>query len=160
VNDFNKALRENPADFKLYLKRAEAYAGQMNWQRAIKDVQMYLKYFGDDQNATFQCGEYYYSSGDYMNALKYFNSNLQDDPNNAVYFKARGKTYLNTGTNKYAVSDLSMSLDLNPNDAETWMFHGLAAIRTGNMEAGCSSLRRAQAMGNNAAVKHLIENCH
>jgi len=108
VNDFNKALREDPADFSIYLQRAEAYAGQMNWQQAVRDVQVYLKYFGDDQKALHECGEYYYASGDFMNALKYFNINLKEDPNNALYYKARGKTYLNTATQKYALSDLSM----------------------------------------------------
>jgi tetratricopeptide (TPR) repeat protein len=159
VNDFTKALKEDPADFKLYLKRAEAYAGLMNWQQAVKDVQLYLHYFNDDQDALYQCGEYFYSSGDYINALKYFNSNLKEDPNNALYYKARGKTYLNTATNKYALSDLSMSLDLNPNDAETWMYHGVAAIHAGDKSTGCSSLRRAQQLGSTEAVKYLMENC-
>lgn len=159
VNDFNKALKENPADFKLYLRRAEAYAGQTNWQQAVRDMQFYLKYFENDMNAVYKCGEYYYAGGDYINALKCFNRNLKEDPDNALYYKARGMTYLNTSTQKYALSDLSMSLDLNPNDAETWMYHGLAAIKNGDKQNGCSSLRKAQQMGSAKAVGYLIDNC-
>ena len=94
VSDYNKAIREDPADFSLYLKRAEAYAALTSWDPAIKDLQLYMKYFSNDLNALYQCGEYYYEAGDYMNALKSFNRNLKEDPNNADYYKARGKTYL------------------------------------------------------------------
>ncbi len=158
VNDYNRALRTDPARFELYLQRAQAYAGQLNWQQAIKDVQLYLKYFGNDQKALFQCGEYHYASGDNINALRYFNANLKEDPNNALYYKARGKTYLNTPTKGYALNDLSMSLDLNPGDAETWMYHGIAAIQTGDKTTGCSSLTRAFQLGSKEAVKYLIDN--
>ena len=74
--------------------------------------------------ALYQCGEYYFEAEDYINALKCFNRNLKEDPNNGLYYKARGKTYLKTATYRYAISDLSMSLDLRPDDAETWMYHG------------------------------------
>lgn len=159
VSDFNRVLKDDPSDFETYLKRAEANAGLSNWDAAVKDMQVYLKYFDDDLHAVYVCGGYYYSAGDYINALKCFNRNLKEDPNNAQYFKARGKTYLKTNTYKYAVSDLSMSLDLNAEDSETWMYHGLAAIKTGDAQNGCSSLRRAQAMGNTDAVKLVLENC-
>jgi tetratricopeptide (TPR) repeat protein len=158
--DFNKALREFPENFDGYLKRAAAYAGMENFEAARKDVLFYLNYFKDDQKAVFQCGEYYYDGGDYMNALKYFNINLKEDPVNGMYFKARGKTYLKTATYKYALSDLSMSLDLNPNDAETWMYLGLAKIRSGDKTNGCSDLHKAQQLGNTEVLKYIVDNCN
>jgi tetratricopeptide (TPR) repeat protein len=159
VSDFNRVLKDDPSAFDAYLKRAEANAGLSNWDAAVRDMQVYLKYFDDDLHAIYICGGYYYSSGDYMNALKCFNRNLKEDPNNAQYFKARGMTYLKTNTYKYAASDLSMSLDLNAEDSEAWMYHGLAAIKTGDVQNGCSSLRRAQSMGNTEAVKYVLDNC-
>jgi tetratricopeptide (TPR) repeat protein len=159
LNDLNKAIREDPADFGLYLKRAEAQAGLKSWEPAIRDLQLYLKYFDNDQNVLHRCGEYFYESEDYINALKYFNRNLLDDPNNSVYYKSRGKTYLKSATYRYAISDLSMSLDLDPDDAETWMYLGMAKIMTGDKENGCSDLQKAQRMGNTEAVKYILENC-
>jgi len=158
--DFNKALREYPENFDGYLKRAEAYAGMENYEAARKDVLFYLNYFNRDQKAIFQCGEYYYDGGDYMNALKYFNINLKEDPVNGAYFKARGKTYLKTATYKYAMSDLSMSLDLIPDDAETWMYLGLAKIQSGDKTNGCSDLRKAQQLGNTEVLKYIVDNCN
>jgi tetratricopeptide (TPR) repeat protein len=159
VNDFNKAIRQDPAGFTLYLQRAAAFAAMQSWEPALKDMFFYLKYFENDQQAGHQCGEYCYEAGDYISALKYFNRNLKDDPNNSAYYKSRGKTYLKTATYRYAISDLSMSLDLNPGDAETWMYLGIAKMESGDKINGCSDLERARGMGENRAVKYIIENC-
>jgi tetratricopeptide (TPR) repeat protein len=159
VNDLNRAIRTDPAGFSLYLQRAGAYAAIQSWEPAIKDMLFYLKYFENDQEAMHQCGEYCFESGDYINALKYFNKNLKEDPNNSVFYKSRGKTYLKTATYRYAISDLSMSLDLNPDDAETWMYLGIAKIESGDKENGCSDLERARNMGESRSIKFTIENC-
>ena len=159
VTDFNKTLREFPENFNGYLVRAKAYAGLKSYDLAVKDLLFYLNFFGQDQEAVYKCGEYYYLGGDFMNALKYFNINLKEDPANGEYFKARGKTYLKTATYKYAISDLSMSLDLNPNDAETWMYLGVAKMQTGDRENACSDFQKAQQLGNSEVVKYIVENC-
>ena len=159
VTDLNRILREDPAVFPAYLLRAQANAGLKSYDAAIKDVVTYLKYFDNDLEAVYRCGEYHFLAEDYLNALKYFNRNLKEDPNNALYHKARGKTYLKSGTYRYAINDLSMSLDLNPDDAETWMYLGLAKIRTGDKVNGCSDLQRARQMGNTEALGLVIEEC-
>lgn len=159
VTDLNRVLREDPAVFTGYLLRAEANAGLRSYDAAVKDALTYLKYFDNDPDAVYRCGEYHFLGEDYLNALKYFNRNLKEDPNNALYHKARGKTYLRSGTYRYAINDLSMSLDLNPDDAETWMFLGLAKIRTGDKVNGCSDLQRARQMGNTEALRLVIEEC-
>jgi tetratricopeptide (TPR) repeat protein len=159
VTDFNRALKEDPGNFKLYTQRAEAYAGEQAWQPAIKDMLLYIKYFDNDLWALYQCGEYYFESEDYISALKCFNRNLKEDPNNGLYYKARGKTYFKTATYHYAISDLSMSLDLLPDDAETWMYMGIARIKSGDQENGCSSLAKAQKMGNTEVLKYIVDYC-
>lgn len=159
VADITKALRIDPTDFILYLQRANAYAGLTDYNSAVKDMQVYMKYFDDDLKAVYQCGEYYYAAGDYIQALKLFNRNLTEDPNNALFYKARGKAYIKTSTYRYAINDLTMSLDLNPDDAETWMYHGIAAIETGDVLKGCSSLRKARKMGSVEAGRVILEKC-
>jgi tetratricopeptide (TPR) repeat protein len=159
VSDLNKAIKADPGNFVLYEQRAEAYAGQESWQSAVKDMTFYLKYFETDSKAIYKCGEYYFGSEDYMNALKCFNQNLKEDPNNGLYYKARGKTYLKTATYRYAIGDLSMSLDLAPGDSETWMYLGIAKIQSGDTEDGCSDLKKAQQLGNVQAVRYELESC-
>ena len=159
VSDLNRGLREDPVSFSSYLLRAEAYAGMKSYPDAIRDVQTYLKYFENDLQAVYQCGEYHYLAEDYINALKYFNRNMKEDPNSALNYKARGKTYLKSATYRYAVSDLSMSLDLNPDDSETWMYLGIAKIRSGDLENGCSDLQKSRQMGNTEVLKYIVDSC-
>jgi tetratricopeptide (TPR) repeat protein len=159
ISDFTRVLKDNPGYFPGFLYRAEAYAGMKSYDEAIRDVQTYLQYFDRDLQAVYQCGEYYFMAEDYIHALKYFNRNLKEDPNNSTYYKARGKAYLKSGTYRYAISDLSMSLDLNPDDSETWMYIGLAKVLSGDKENGCSDLEKARQMGNTEVLKYIIENC-
>jgi tetratricopeptide (TPR) repeat protein len=157
--DFSRAIKNNAVNFTLYLLRAKAFAGLKAWENSIKDVQLYLIYFENDQQAIYQCGEYYFQSEDYISALKCFNINLKDDPNNSLYYKARGKTYVKTSTYNYAMSDLAMSLDLNPDDPETWMYMGIAKIRSNAREDGCSDLEKSRQMGNAEALQYIIDLC-
>jgi len=159
LNDLNRVVRENPAFFPAYLARAEANAGLKSYDASVRDVLTYLQYFNQDQHAIYLCGEYYYLAEDYINALKYFNRNLKEDPNSSLYYKSRGKAYLKAATYRYAISDLSMSLDLNPDDAETWMYFGLAKILSGDRENGCSDLEKARQLGSTEVVRVIVENC-
>ncbi|MBN1414597.1 MAG: hypothetical protein JW973_05820 [Bacteroidales bacterium] len=159
VDDFSKGLRFEPDKFAFYLERARANAGLMDYQAAINDVDFYLTFFSDDQQAVSLCGEMNYLNNDFLKALKYFNINLKNDPDNPEYYKARGKTYLKTKTYTYAINDLSMSLDLKPDDGETYLYLGLAKYETGDSEGACSDLQKAQRYGNTLALKYSIEYC-
>ena len=159
VEDLSRGLRLEPASFAFYPERARAYAGLSDYKSAIGDAEFYLRYFSEDQQAISLCGELNYQKEDYINALKYFNWNLKSDPNNADYYKARGKTYLKTKTYTYAINDLSMALDLKPDDGETYFFIGLAQYKTGDKEGACSNLQKAQRFGNTLALKYSIEYC-
>ncbi|MBN2482466.1 MAG: tetratricopeptide repeat protein [Bacteroidales bacterium] len=159
VDDFTRVLRDQPEYFDGYLARAEAYAGLQSYDLAVQDVTTYLKYFGSDQSAVFLCGAYLFQKGDYLNALKYFNMNMQDDPENATYYKARGKTYTMTRTYQYAIYDLTMSLDLDPSDGETWLYLGIARLETGDRTTACSDFQKALRAGETGALRYIIDNC-
>ena len=160
LTDLNKVIKDDPAEFDLYKLRAKAYAGMQQWSQAVKDMEFYLRYFNYDQDALFTCGEYCYNGGDYINALKYFNVNLSDNPNDSRYYKARGKTYYQTSVYRFAYNDLSMALDLDPSDAETWMLMGLVKHFTGEKQKSCSDLNKALNMGASAALKYITEYCN
>ncbi|MBN2275901.1 MAG: tetratricopeptide repeat protein [Bacteroidales bacterium] len=159
IDDFTKGLRYEPSRFAFYLERAKANAGLYDYKTAAEDIEFYLGFFDGDQDAIALCGEMYFQYGDYINALKCFNKNLKADPNNPAYYKARGKTYVKTGTIAYGINDLSMSLDLKPDDGETWLYLGLAKYEMGDREAACSNLKKAQHYGNTLAVKYIVEYC-
>lgn len=159
VDDFSKGLKLSPENFEFYLTRANAWAGLSDFSSAVKDVEFYLGFFPEDQPAIFLCGEYYYQNADYLNALKCFNKNLGNDQSNPEYFKARGKTYLQTKTYNYAINDLAMSLDLKPDDGETYLYMGLAKYGSGNKDEACSDFQKALRLGNKLALKYSIDYC-
>jgi tetratricopeptide (TPR) repeat protein len=159
IEDFSKALRQEPAEFSLYIKRAKAYEQLKEYKPAIRNVVTYLKYFEKDREATALCGNLHYLNENYIEALKYFNKNLNVDKSNPEYYKDRGKTYLKSKTYKYAISDFSMALDLSPNDGEAYLLMGIANFATGDKEEACLDWEQAKKNGEVSAIEYLLEHC-
>lgn len=159
ADDFSRALRQDPADFPVYIQRAKAYAGLQEYKPAIIDVTTYLTYFENDQDAIQLCGNLNFKNENYIEALKYFNINLDKDKSKPEYYKDRGKTYLKTRTYKYAINDFSMALDLSPKDGETWLLKGMARFDTGDREGACSDWNEAGKNGEPRAVEYLLKHC-
>lgn len=159
IEDFSRVLRQDPARFSMYLDRARAYAQLEEFTLAVRDVETYLKYFKNDQKAIALCGNLHYMNENYIEALKYFNRNLRLDNTKAEYYKDRGKTYLKTGTYKYAINDLSMALDLSPHDGETYLYKGIARSESGDREGACSDWEKARNFGETKAVDYLLRFC-
>ena len=159
VSDFSKALRLEPADFELYILKARAEKGLKDYSSAEEELLIYLDYFPEDKASIQFLGELYYEEGNYVGALKAFNKNLLLDNSNAVYYKARGKTYLKTRMYKYAIEDLSMSLDLNAEDGETYYYKAMARYYSGDRPGACADWKEAATRGEARAVRELIDNC-
>jgi tetratricopeptide (TPR) repeat protein len=159
VDDFSRVLRQDPADFPVYIQRAKAYAGLQEYKQAIADVLVYLKYFENDQDAIQLCGNLNFKNENYIEALKYFNLNLDKDKSKPEYYKERGRTYLKTRTYKYAINDFSMALDLSPKDGETWLLKGIARFESGDREGACSDWSQAGKNGESRAVEYIHKHC-
>ncbi len=159
IEDFSRALREDPSNFPVYLKRSNAYAGLKEYKLAIADVNTYLRYIEDDQEAIELCGNLNFKNENYIEALKYFNKNLSKDKSNAEYYKDRGKTYLKTRTYTYAINDFSMALDLSPMDGEAYFLKGIACFETGDREGACFNWTQAKRNGESGAVDYLHKYC-
>jgi predicted Zn-dependent protease len=159
ADDFSKTLRMEPADFELYILRSKAEQGQNDMEAASRDLSTYLKYFPDDEKVLLSFGELQYEDGNYVNALRSFNKCLMLNDSNPLYYKARGKTYLQTSLYKYAIDDLSMSLDLNAQDGETYYFKGLARFFSGDKSGACDDWKESALLGEAKAMQQLINNC-
>ena len=159
ADDFSKAIRMEPADFELYILRAKADKGQNDLKSAARDLSTYLNYFPDDETVLLFLGELQYEDGNYIDALRSFNRCLIINDSNPIYFKARGKTYLQTRYYKYAIEDLSMSLDLNAQDGETYYFKGMARFFSGDKSGACDDWKEAALLGESRGVEQLIKNC-
>jgi len=153
-----KVLITVPEDFTVRYSHAEVAYYSGNLADAKNDIDLYLKYFNNEE-AVFLAGKIEYASGRYLNALRYFNSLLEKNTSSAEYFKARGLTYYYTNTLQQAAYDLSMSLDLVPDDAEANYFLGLTHDSLGNKKMACYYMNRARKYGEPEAIEFLQINC-
>jgi tetratricopeptide (TPR) repeat protein len=158
LEDLNQAITIDPTDFETRLQRADAAFRAENYEMASNDIELYLNYFSSEE-AQFLAGQISFASGDYLNALRYYNRLMKDAKPNASYFKARGLTYYQTGTYSPASSDLSMSLDLEPGDGETNLYLGLAEYYKGNNKAACYYWNRAKYSGELKAIEYIQKYC-
>jgi tetratricopeptide (TPR) repeat protein len=71
---------------------------------------------------------------DYDGALAAFGAAIDADPENAVYFNARGLAYGYRGDDELAMADYERSLKLRPNYASAYNNRGLIFLRKGDLD--------------------------
>jgi len=147
----NRAIYLYPDQLKLYNKRSILYRESGNYPKAIEDIQFYLNYYYEDEEAWHQCGMLYVDQNKYLSALECFNRIVEINPGNPRNFIARADAYLKTRTYKYAINDYSMALDLDPGNYQTYLNRGIANVLTGNLKAACYDFDRSRKLGSREA---------
>jgi len=158
VIDLNHVVKNCPEDFDARYSRAGAALNAKQIELAKSDIQLYLKYFGTEKTF-YLAGQIYYASGEYLNALKYFNRLMDKKYPDVRYYRARGMTYYQTNSFDQAVYDLSMSLDLEPGNAEANLYLGLAQYYNGNAKSACYYWNRAKELGELKSITYLQKYC-
>ncbi len=143
LEDFTSALKYDPDNFSLYPKRAQANSKSSLYDEAVSDMEFYLKYFGNDHENWYRFGTINQENHKLFKALECYNKALALDQSKPEYFLARGETYMETRTYKYARNDFSMALDLDPRNATAYFDLGLAAIQLGNKDEACFGFNKA-----------------
>ncbi len=158
MKEFNDALKWMdraiylyPDQLKLYNKRSILYRELGNYPKAIEDIQLYLNYYYEDEEAWHQCGMLYVDQNKYLSALECFNRIVEINPGNPRNFIARADAYLKTRTYKYAINDYSMALDLDPGNYQTYLNRGIANVFIGNLKAACYDFNRSGKLGSREA---------
>lgn len=159
LNDYAEMIRATPGDFDLYLKRAGLLLDMHDYKYALRDVNTYLGYFKEDEKALYLGGRISFESGDYYNAVKYFNRALKQDQAKDIYFIARGDTYVKLHTWEYAANDYSMALDLNPDNPEVYLSRGIVHLKEKKNKKACYDFDKAFNMGEKKALEYLQKHC-
>ncbi|NJM14689.1 MAG: hypothetical protein HC896_04285 [Bacteroidales bacterium] len=158
ASDISATLELDPYWFDGYIKLAAALFSAQQPQEAMQPVELYLNLFPEDTAARFLCGNIYYNAQKYLKALECFNACLVQNKAEPAYFLARGKTYMQSSTYKYAAKDFSMALDLQPS-AEGYLLKGLARQKLNEAEGACHDWRKAYQLGNKEAMGYILDNC-
>ncbi len=157
IPDLEKAYRLEPENLELLteLGRTCRKAGQP--EKAAAHLERYLGYYPDDAEARYLSGQIHFDLHRYLDALEQFNACLRLDSGDPRFFKARGKTYLETGTYRYALNDFGMALDLDPRDADVWYLRGLVRQRMNDPDGAKGDWQKAARLGSVEAVVKLEE---
>ncbi|HYW94232.1 MAG TPA: tetratricopeptide repeat protein [Bacteroidales bacterium] len=159
LDDYETALKYDPDHFSLYPKRALARNKNGMYDNAVEDMEFYLKYFKDDHHNWYNYGMINRENNKMFDALKCFNKALALDKAIPEYFMARGETYLDTRTYKYARNDFSMALDLDPRNAKAYLDLGLAALKLGDNSQACYGFNKAYEYGLFEAREYIDKYC-
>ncbi len=156
IKDLERTLRLQPEKLNLYKRLGLLNQSAGNYPEATENILQYLEYFPASAEAHFICGEIYFDDRNYLKALGCFNRCLALDTGEAMYFEARGKTYLNTDTYAYALNDFTMALDLDPFNPRIWYMKGLCRLKLQNKDGARSDLEKAARYGS-VKARQLLE---
>jgi tetratricopeptide (TPR) repeat protein len=159
MQDLSRALQLNPDQFTVYYARAQSYTAINDFEKAAEDMEFLVRYFPDNEKFLYETGRIHYLNNSFLKALKHFNKLLEISADSAIYFQARGETYLATKIYKYAIMDFSMALDLDPVNSECYLKKGLARFQLGDTEGACIDWDKARRCGSEEAESLLTRHC-
>ena len=156
---YSKLLSASVADAGLLLLRAECYRKTGENDKAIADIQKYLRLYPENKTAISLAGRTEASSGDNLKALEYFSTNLKLHPNDPECYVDRANSYFISKSWDWAIKDYSMSLDLNPDNSEAWLSKGIALVNSDRVDDGCHDFRKSFSLGNKRASEYISNYC-
>jgi len=159
VTDLNFAITIAPDVFTLYIKRAETNFFLFNYDIASADIDFYLSLFANDTTAIFLAGQIAQASGNFFDALSYYNRLIKFNPLNAGYYLSRAETYEKTGLVPFALKDYNTCINLEPQNKIALRKRGQILFNQGNKKSACLDWEKAMNYGDFEANNFYLDNC-
>jgi tetratricopeptide (TPR) repeat protein len=156
---YTQLLDQGVADAELLIFRADCYRKTGETDKALKDIEKYLKIYPENKTAISLAGKIESVSGDNLKALEYFSENLKLNPSDPECYIDRANSYFVSKSWDWAIKDFSMSLDLKPGNSDIWLNKGIALLNSGRAEDACHDFRKALSLGNKRASEYISRNC-
>jgi len=142
-----------------FLVRAEANAGEGNFEEAASDMEFYLTFYPKNIFAIEKYSIIAAEAGKNLTALSQLAKLINAKPNNPNYYVQRAKIYMKSENWEMAEMDFAMSLDFNPNNADVYIQKGLCRFYQGNSAGACNDWKNALRLGSFEAQELLYRNC-
>jgi len=139
VTEFNKAI-ESDKSAEAYSGRGRAYARLGDYKRAISDFSEAMKLESGNTILMRDRGNAYAQAGDCEKAAADFKAAAKLD---AAWYLRRGRSYLDNGNNKRAISDFNKVIMLDPRDAIPLSNRGRAYARLGDYDKAVADFEAA-----------------
>jgi tetratricopeptide (TPR) repeat protein len=120
IADLTRAIQFDPSDdkFRQTLQQMQKYVAAQQAQAAQQtqaDAAPPVRSFMPTDNLIKE-GNNYFGKGDYDDAISYYTSAIEREPNYALAYNNRGRAYANKGDYANARADLEKALQLDPNN--------------------------------------------
>ena len=109
INDFSKAIEQDPTMREAYRSRGSLYAQAGQIDLALKDMEIYLKYDSVDVVTWNNLAQIYYRQGKLPKALQAFNKTIELKPDAAMSYQSRAKVYEMLGDTARMRADLDQA---------------------------------------------------
>ena len=109
INDFSKAIEQDPTMREAYRSRGSLYAQAGQIDLALKDMEIYLKYDSVDVVTWNNLAQIYYRQGKLPKALQAFNKTIELKPDAAMSYQSRAKVYEMLGDTARMRADLNQA---------------------------------------------------
>jgi len=115
IEDFNQAIRLDPANAWALANRGNAYFNKRQADRALQDYNDALRLNPTGYATLFYGrGSIYSGRGEYDRAIADLNAAILLKPDFPEAFKSRGNAYLDSGQSGHAIEDYDQALHLRP----------------------------------------------
>ncbi len=122
-------------------------------------IDLYLKYFPNDEQANHLKTQILSGGEDYRKALINLNLLIDQNPSQAEYFVDRADIYYKLESWRFASADYSMALDIDPTSDHAWYHYGMCQYNLNNNKKACNAWQKAANMKNREAADMLFEFC-
>jgi formylglycine-generating enzyme required for sulfatase activity len=158
IDEFNRALEENPENASAHWFRAQALAqlGRRAAARADYEQVVQLVDSPQDAKALRYRGEAFLRLGRFEEALRDLNAALKLSPDDAPALMCRGDALAGLSRYDEAINEFTAALKLRPRSADAYLRRGNALVRGGNERAGVADHKRALRLGGMVAGELII----
>jgi serine/threonine protein kinase len=125
IDDFNMAIKLNPANPHSYLKRGEAYNKKGNFDLAVYDFNQVIIMQPDSSEAYCGRGIAYSNQNIYDLAITDFSNAIKMKPDVSNYYYYRGDVYLKRENLDSALVDFTIATKLSARFAEAFYGRGI-----------------------------------
>jgi len=114
LDDFNEAIRRDPANAPAFRGRAVALGQTGELERALADLDEAIRLDPANANAHYNRGVYHFRKGDYDGALEDFGEAINRDQRFAKAYLARSGVYAKQGDRARSEEDRQKAIEIDP----------------------------------------------
>lgn len=149
IKDYSACIEVDTKNGEIYYERALAYMQLNKPEEAKSDLLKRISLTHKTPNNSYKNLAFLYdSTGDYENALKYYNYCLEDNPGHSAWklYQRRANLYSKLESWQAAIDDYTRVLKINKLASGAYLKRGQAYLKLGKLEQANQDIKKAKSM--------------